>query len=189
MEKEKSEYRASSMSLKRQQTQAIQQRNAIDFCKLLKDCGEYKKEEFDLLVKTTFDSIMKSQTDSADVPEDRPTTIVSTNLSNSARGQSSSDLSDSTAGGSRPTIPSNQTSLVSGQNNNEQEHAVNQNHGDCSGRSSDCTHRNTSSERVMNDTIVLNEDSASSSDDAGLFETEELDTSRSDIQILTQARI
>ena len=64
LENERSEYQKKSMKLKEKQTNALEQKNAIEFCKLLKDCGEYHKEEFDALVKSTFESIMKSHEDS-----------------------------------------------------------------------------------------------------------------------------
>ena len=201
IEKERSEYRASSMHLKRQQTQAIQQKNAIDFCKLLKDCGEYRKEEFDLLVKTTFDSIMKSQSDSNVNSTDVPAvgaiatgTVISTN----GRGTlSNSDLSS--AGNSQPSpsnCPPGQSGGLGLQDKDATGLTSRLNGDDCSGNSSsESTPRNTS-RRVMNELsqpintsmspIILGDDS---SDSGACGSDVDANTSSPNLQILTQARI
>ena len=182
-----------SMSLKVQQTEALQQKNAIEFCKLLKDCGEYHKEEFDALVKTTFESIMKSHegsgcstsgTVTGISPDGPPVASVSTSALSSSRRRDTSN-SDLSSGISSPNVSdSTRRSTSSSQRLNRAVAAGLNSDDDCSVDSTCERARELASQRT--NPIVLEDDGSVNQEDP---DDESDNSSPRCLTVLTQARI
>ena len=177
LDKERAEYRENSMNLKRQQTNAIQQKNAIDFCRLLKDCGEHYKEEFDSLVKSTLNSIMKSH--EAVNPEDSSQTRICTNdyASVSPNGNISPDSRLTGRSSSRRGMRID-TSIMEGTNVNDSSPASSSN------TSIDTDYRRVS-QMSQQRTRPINLDDESINENST---DDENNNSYSGVNILTQAR-